>query len=241
MSEVNESNLFANILSWQGQQLEPNNIQKNVAILKKMKAECLINTHGGRVIQGGIEIDLSVRISFRSSKNIDGEPEHPVDETIFYEIIEEEIGNIFKNRQFQSDHRMANSYLHALKVIRKVCPAWIDKRKIRPRTGFERDKADILRDFLTNCLEELSPFNPPTPTEAATAAQIRQWVEYFILRRQYVDGMPQDQVRTELANKISKRIIGGAFNRFQKAGRSRLATLIYQKEIELRKEQKNEN
>lgn len=154
--------------------------------------------------------------------------------------IQEVINDIFHYKQFQKNGVMANSTLQKLVVVRQARQNWLSERQLPLRALSERNQAHILREFLTTCLdEELCPDpNDAEPEDLSqlTVAKRNKWIEYFILRWQYVDGCSRKEVEIQLEQK-KYFIPGGTYARRLKAARERLATLIWQKEIRARKAQ----
>ena len=158
-----------------------------------------------------------------------------------HEMIQEAIGQIFRYKGFWNDTLMASSPLQTLVVVQQACHTLMRERGLVAGTLSERDKASVLRDFLTTCLDqELCP-NPghePPKNKAKIQSEIKdEWIKYLILRSQYVDGESRRQVEKEL-KKIGCWITkGGSYTRYVKAGRERLSALIWQKEMQTREGQ----
>lgn len=150
-------------------------------------------------------------------------------------MIEKEISQIFQYKSFWNDALMANNRLQNLMVVKKTGQIWMHERGLRANMLSEHDQAQILRRFLKSCLDEqLSPDPgkaPPKNLSKACPRVRKEWVQYLILRWQYVEGFSRQLVIREL-KKNHYWLNPGIYGRYLKAARKRLSTLIWQKEMQ---------
>lgn len=245
----------------QGVLLKPKSEEEVIQAIKDvvMERECILSFQHVRVLQGGIEMDMFVMSSLATSlltenstpatasisPPLPADARHlptPTESTSSQPeacrgMIQKEIGRIFQNKQFCKDSFMANSPLHSLVVIEQARQAWIDEQNLSVKTLSQRDKASILRHFLTKCLDEQLCPEPgkaiPEKLSEATSQLRDEWLEYLILRWQYVNDKLLAQVQNELKETTGNWVTGGTYKRYRKTARERLSTLIWQKEMQV--------
>jgi hypothetical protein len=248
------SNL-AQILSSQGVLMQTKSEQEIMRMIEGIikKRQCILNCEHVRVLQGAIEMDLFVVSSLTlpqpNHKPLAPVPHSPLaaqreearlrflrNDTLpleSYETIEQAIIKIFRYHNFHKDNIMANSPLHNLRIVRESSEYISYKQSKATSTLSEHNKATILREFLIKWLDEEfcpTPGNcPPKNWLELPFVPKSKWIEYLILRWQYVDRHSREQVLTEL-EKNNCQVTGGTYTRHLKAARVRLADLIWQKE-----------
>lgn len=216
------------------------------------QTESILDFQHVRLLQGGIEVDLFVMSSLATelfTNNHQGQSNPPqlaqsnemvsVQAAPGGEIIQKAINYIFQYKRFRKDTVLADSPLQNLVVVKKARQAWIDEQELQVDMLSEHDKANLLRNFFIKCLDDALSANPGhTPQKKLSEAsqEIRdEWIQYSILRKQYVDGLSREQVEKRVLEKRECWITGGTYTRHLKTARKRLATLIWQKEIQARK------
>lgn len=208
-----------------------------------------------RMQQGGIEINMVIMSSLPSDLSHEPslpEPDGSAYESDFplstqtvwlaeaeacHEMIQKEICYIFQYKRFQNDTVLANSFLHRLNVVQDATRAWMRERKLVSGTLSKRDKARVLRDFLSkSVIQELSPDPgnpPPRNLPKVVSPQLKnQWIEYLILLWQHVDGETRQRVVKILDMKTNSLLGNGTYSRRSQTARERLAALIWQKEMQ---------
>jgi len=224
-----------------------------------METQNILDFQHVRLLQGGVEVDLFVMSSLASVNGMSpfikkGEQKADaprVDEPAeakyvphqsmsaqaeaCRKMIEKAISQIFQYKSFWNDTFMANNPLQNLVIVRKTGQTWMRERGLRANMLSEHDQAQILRHFLSHCLDEQlspDPGNAPPKNLSKACPQIRkEWVEYLILRWQYVEGLSRKMVMQEL-KKNHYWLSLGTYGRHLKAARERLSTLIWQKEMQ---------
>lgn len=237
----------------QGVLLKPKSQQEVMQAMGEVVTErqCILNYHHLRVLQGGIEVDIFVMSSLTSSlfsgnntpqpaPILGPTPRQSVSTEVKRDVIQDTVREIFRYKRFWKDDFMANCELQKLILVSQAREAFMQEHKLRPDTLSEHDKARVLRDILTKWLdEELCPEPGKAPPKKLSKApqEIKdEWLQYLILRWQYIEGVSRHQVDKEL-KEIGCWITGGAYARYVKAVRKRLASLIWQKEMQAREVQ----
>lgn len=153
-------------------------------------------------------------------------------------VIEAEVESIFRNKNFsdpKKDELLAQSNLQYLKIVKQEENDYLQNRRLTPSLLSTADRAAILRLCLTQIIDnEICP-KPGTGFanhEVDTAALKEQWAMYTVLRKQYVEGWKQKDVRNFLNDHLNYPVPeGAAYNRLQQTARNKLATIIRQLEM----------
>lgn len=252
---------LSQMLSPQGVLLQPKSKQEVMQAFKDTvkQTECIIDYQHVRLLQGGIEVQLFVVSSLAVellAKNSQQQtapsfPQLPMDDaqavltpsqklpeeaTECRKMIKGAINQIFQYKRFREDSIMAESALQRLVIVCQACQAWMRERGLET-VPTEQDKASVLRKFLTKCLDDnLCPEAGKAVPENLSKSAIRdEWVEYLILRWQYIDGERRNEVIRKLQNYHYDVTDGSMYTRRLRAARKRFASLIWQKEIQARK------
>lgn len=186
--------------------------------------------------------DLDIFIVSRPENPVSSQPSQVNPEQLYMQpqlsqdMIHKGVSQIFQHKHFRKDTLMANNPLHKLTIVKQKCQALMCQRKLLSSTLSEYQKASILREFLTNCVdEELCPLidnmRPQGLSKSPSEAQQRL-TEYLILRWQYIDGQPRKEIKKILETEYSCWIRGGTYGRYLEGARKRLSSLIWQKEMQ---------
>ncbi len=154
-------------------------------------------------------------------------------------VIEAEVESIFRNKNFsdpKKDELLARSNLQHLKIVKKEENDYLKNRRLTPALLSAADRAAILRSCLTHIIDSGICPNPGagfTNHEADTPVLKEQWAMYTVLRKQYVEGWRQRDVRDFLSDHLNYPVPeGAAYNRLQQMARSKLAITIRQLEMQ---------
>ena len=148
------------------------------------------------------------------------------------DMIRTAINELFRHSKFHDDTLMAQSPLHTLTVVKEACQTFMREQGIVPSTLCKRDKAVILRRFLIKCLNH--DLHPTTAPKEGTPDVKEKWREYLILHHQYVEGWSRQEVTKELS-RLDLWTTSKRYTQVLKSGREQLSTIIWQKEMWVRK------
>jgi hypothetical protein len=148
------------------------------------------------------------------------------------EMIKEETRSIFKYAGFRKDDVLAGSKLFDLEIVQRALMSFARTRGLTLATVTKQDKAGTLRDFLTDCIEKL---RPDSHTESQPPSD--EWFEYCILHLKYVEDSSRDEIEKHFRDR-GHIIAGGTYGRYLEKARERLATVIWQAEIQEREKAK---
>lgn len=153
-------------------------------------------------------------------------------------VIEAEVESIFRNKNFsdpKKDELLARSNLQHLKIVKKEENEYLKNRRLTTDLLSTADRAAILRLCLTHIIDNEicpKPGTGFTNHEAHAPVLKEQWAMYAVLRKQYVEGWRQRDVREFLSDHLNYPVPeGAAYNRLQQMARSKLATTIRQLEM----------
>ncbi|MGB0386351.1 MAG: hypothetical protein ACPGWR_16190 [Ardenticatenaceae bacterium] len=249
----------AQMASSQGVLIQPKSEQEVMQAFERTlkQTECIINYQHHRVLQGGIEIDLFVVSSLAVdllTKNAQQQiapspagttdarsvlaPTHKPSEEAqkCRQTIKKAINYIFQHKRFRKNSVMAESPLQTLDIVCEARQAWMGKRGLGT-IPTKHDNALVLRKFLTKSLDDNLCPEPgkATPENLCKSAIRDEWVEYLILRWQYIDGFQRKEVMRMLQKHHYDVTDGSMYTRRVQAARKRLASLIWQKEMQAQK------
>lgn len=145
------------------------------------------------------------------------------------EMIKDETKRIFKYAGFRKDDVLAGSKLFDLEIVQQALMSFVRTRRLSLSTVTKQDKAETLRGFLIDCIEKLCP---DSHTESQPPSD--EWFEYCILHLKYVEDSSRDEVEKHFRDR-GHVVAGGTYGRYLEKARERLATIIWQMEMQERK------
>ena len=139
-------------------------------------------------------------------------------------MLHTEINQIFRHTSYYKDKVLSESSLFQLNIIAEQIEQFSRKHALPTGKIPLRERAEILRAFLSRKVETLSPEN----SGGEAPDHDTRLIEYLILRKGYIDKLSRDEVILEINKLVGVKLSsnGRAYAQHLSRARDRLADQI---------------